>query len=315
MRLVGGIKTCCVAWAALAGACASAQTEGAPQISSEAGVGYESQTAPLIRLSPQGELISLDGLQRLGGSSFRVGLQTFANWQLGNSWGATLAADFSQKKSPTAPDFDFGILSIQPSVHVAVGTASVGWGATLQRVDVAGRAFREVRGAQLTWTLPQPGGNLWMAIADVGSNRHGEDFSELDASTASLTVQRHLARPLAGLEGLDISAFLARERNERDFVELSHTSAMVSTGIQWRWQNIMWSTGASLQQVRFDGTAFDAEPLRVDRAVGIELAAEHELSNRTTVRIEYNEVRSVSSIALYDNSFQQFGIKLRTTWQ
>ena len=315
MRLVGGIKICCVTWVALMGVCASAQTEGPPQISTEIGVGYESQTSPLIRLSPQGELISLDGLQRLGGSSFHVGLQTFANWQLGNSWGASLAADFNQKKSPAAPDFDFGILSIQPSVHMAVGTASVGWGATLQRIDVAGRAFREVRGAQLTWTLPQPDGNLWMAVADVGSNRHGEEFSELDSSTASLTFQRHVARPLSGFEGLDISAFLARERNERDFVELSHTSAMVSTSIQWRWQNILWSTGASLQQVRFDGTAFVAEPLRMDRAIGIELAAEHELSHRTTVRIEYSEVRNVSSIALYDNSFQQFGVKLRTTWQ
>ncbi len=315
MRLGIGTMTCFAAWAALTGPCASAQAESPLQISSEAGVGYESQTSPLIRLSPQGELISLDGLQRLGGTSYRIGLQTFANWQLGNNWGASLAADFSQKKLPTAPDFDFGMASIQPSMHMAVGTASVGWGGTLQRIDVGGRAFREVRGAQLTWTLPQANANLWMAIADLGSNRHSEAFSDLDSSTASVTVQRHVARPLSGLEGMDIAAFVARERNEKGFVELSHTSAMLSTSIQWQWQDILWTTGASLQQVRFDGTAFAAEPLRMDRATGIELAAEHKLSRRTTVRIEYSEVRNVSSIPLYDNSFQQFGVKFRTTWQ
>ncbi|MEI8156915.1 MAG: hypothetical protein WCH60_08605 [Burkholderiales bacterium] len=315
MRLGISIKTCLAAWAALAGPCAFAQAEAPFQISSETGVGYESQTSPLIRLSPQGELISLDGLQRLGGTSYRIGLQTFANWQLGNNWGASLAADFSQKKLPTAPDFDFGMVSIQPSMHMAVGTASVGWGGTLQRIDVGGRAFREVRGAQFTWTLPQASGNLWMAIADLGSNRHGEEFSDLDASTASVTVQHHVARPLLGLEGIDIAAFVARERNEKGFVELSHTSAMLSTSIQWRWQDILWSAGASLQHVQFDGTAFASEPLRVDRATGIDLAAEHKISGRTTVRIEYSEVRNVSSISLYDNSFQQFGVKFRTTWQ
>jgi hypothetical protein len=66
--------------------------------------------------------------------------------------------------------------------------------------------------------------------------------------------------------------------------------------------------------VEFDATAFAAEPVRVDRAVGIELGAELELSPKHTLRFEYSEVRSASTIGLYDNTYQQITIKMRTAW-
>jgi hypothetical protein len=310
----GGVKVCVFVSAVLTGMCAFAQEIDATQVSSDVGYGYESQTSPLIRLSPQGELISLDGVQRQGGPSFYLGLQTFTNWKLGESWGLTLAADFNQKKSPSASDLDFGILSIQPSLHRTLGSESVGLGANLQRIDIAGQVFREVRGAQVTWTHSETSGNLWMAIADLSSNKHREDSSDLDSSTTSLTLQRHVAQPIAGLEGLDITAFVSRERNERGITELSYSSAMVSSSVQWRWQDLTLSTGISLQQLRFDDTAFPDEPQRVDRAVGLEISAQHEISSRTTLRVEFSEVRNVSSLALYDNTFQQFAVKLHTTW-
>ena len=314
MRAGARFKLCVFVLTALTGMCALAQEEGGTQVSTDFGYGYESQTSPFIRLSPQGELISLDGVQRQGGPSFYLGLQTFTNWKLGDAWGLTLATDFNQKKSPSASDLDFAILSIQPSLHRTVGAASVGLGADLQRIDIGGHAFREVRGAQLTWTLPESNGNLWIAIADLASNRHQEEFADMDSSTASVTVQRHVAQPLAGLEGFDVSAFVSRERNERGIVELSHASAMLSTSVQWLWQDITWSTGVSLQQIQFDGSAFADEAQRVDRATGLELSAQHDISSRTTLRFEYSEVRNVSSIALYDNTFQQFAVKLHTAW-
>lgn len=295
--------------------CGSARAQESAHVSTDVGVGYESQTSPLIRLSPQGELISLDGVQRLGGGRARVGLQAFANWRLDGDWGTSLAADVSQKKAPSAPDFDFGIISIQPSLHRTIGRASVGWGGTLQRMEIAGRPFREVRSTQITWTLPQAEGDLWMAIADIGSNRHASEFSELDASTASLTAQRHLARPLPGLEGVDLTTFIARERNEREHAELSHTSAMVSASFQWSWCDLHWAAGASLQEVRFDATAFADEPQRVDRAVGIDISAEREISKRTTLSVVYSEIRSLSSLGVYDNTFQQVSVKWRTQWR
>jgi hypothetical protein len=52
----------------------------------------------------------------------------------------------------------------------------------------------------------------------------------------------------------------------------------------------------------------------VDRAAGVEISAQREISSRTTLRFEYSEVRSVSSLAMYDNTFQQFAIKLHTNW-
>jgi hypothetical protein len=66
--------------------------------------GYETQTSPLIRISPEGELISIDGLQRLKASSVRVGVQGFTNWQLSNGWGLSVGwVTSARKRSPGMP--------------------------------------------------------------------------------------------------------------------------------------------------------------------------------------------------------------------
>ena len=305
---------CIVSLSLLIGSEALANEMSAAQFSAEVGVGYEAQTSPLVRLSPQGELINIDGLQRLGGSHILAGIQGFSNWQLSPGWSVSLAGDASQKRAPGASDFDFGMVSVQPAVHLTLGTGSLGWGLGLQQIAVSGRSFREVRSTQVDWTLPSADGSFFSVAADVGDNRHPNEFSDLDSVSTSLSLQRHWVKPLTGVDALDMSVYFARERNGQDFAELSHRSQMLSTSMQWRWQDITWSAGVNFQRVEFDATAFAAEPVRVDRAVGIELGAELELSPKHTLRFEYSEVRSASTIGLYDNSYQQITIKMRTAW-
>jgi hypothetical protein len=284
------------------------------QISTEVGFGYETQTSPLIRISPQGELISIDGLQRLKATSLRVGVQGFANWQLSGGWGLSLAGDMSQKRSPDNPDFNFGMVSVQPALHVAVGPGSVGWGLNWQHIDVAGASFRDTGAVQMDWTQSGPDGSLWAMVVDVGSNRHFGELSDLDAHTASLVVQRHLAKPGAGLESADFAAYVSRERNDQGYGELSYRSMMLTASLQWQWRGVNWSAGTSLQKMQFDDTAMATDPLRVDRSMGVDLAAELDISPKHTLRVEYSRVRSVSTIAMYDNEYQQVAVKLNTAW-
>jgi hypothetical protein len=284
------------------------------QISTEISAGYETQTSPLIRISPEGELISIEGLQRLKASSVRVGVQGFTHWQLSNGWGLSLAGDISQKRSPDAPDFNFGTASVQPALHLAIGPGSLGCGLSWQHITVAGQAFRSLRSAQIDWTRPEPDGSLWSIVMEMGSNRHFGELSDLDAHTASLVLQRHLAKPGAGMESVDFAAYFSREHNDQGFGELSYRSLMLTASMQWQWERVNWSAGASLQKMRFDDTTLATDPLRVDRSVGLDASAEMDISPRHTLRLEYSRVRSVSTNAMYNNAYQQLAVKINTTW-
>ena len=296
------------------GSLAWSDTVPSSQISTEVGVVYEVQTAPLIRVSPQGNLISIDGLQQLANSSFRGGVQGFKNWQLDNGLGVSLSGDASQKRTPDSQAFDFGSASVQSSLHWPTPWGTLGWGLAFQHLEVAGRTFRLVRSTQFDWTVADANGSHWAVITDFGLNRHPDEWTELDASTQSLVLQRHIAKPLAGFESLEVAAYLTQERNEKGFEELSYRSLMLATALKWDWQGLNLSAGATFQKAKFAESAFAEEPVRIDRALGIELAIERELSPNHTLRVEYNEVRNYSTIRLYDNQYQQFAIKLRSTW-
>ena len=305
---------CLVGAAMLAGTTAWAESGTPSQFSIEVGTSYEDQSSPLIRISPQGELLYLGGLQRLGASSMRIGLQGFANWQMDNGSGLSLAVDVSAKRSPALPDFNFGTASIQPAWHVPLGSGTVGAGLTLQQITVAGQSFREVSNAQVDWTHLDMDQGLWSLVIELGTNRHPVELAELNASTASVVVQRRWSQPLPWIDSIDLSAHTSIEHNDQGFSELSHRSVLISAGMQRRWRDVLWSTGLRLQRIQFDATAFVEDPVRLDRLVTFDIAVELDVTPRHSVRVEYSEAINTSTLALYDNRYQQFAIKWRTSW-
>jgi hypothetical protein len=298
----------------LVGAQVCAQTSVPAQISTEFGFGYESQAAPLVKISPQGTFINIEGLRRLGGAHLRAGAQGFANWTLAQDWSVSLAGDASVKRVPSAPDLDFAMLSVQPALHVALASSSLGWGLTAQHIGVAGQPFRDVRGVLMDWTLADPDAGQWTLIAEAAQHRHRGELVELDARVASLVLQHHWPKPLVGTEALDLAAYLTRERNERGFPELSHRGAMLSASLQWRWLDSTWSAGAAWQKARFDDTAFAQEPMRFDRSLSWDLAAERALSAQHALRVEYSSVRNASTTPLYNNRYRQLAVTLHSSW-
>lgn len=310
-----GSSICLTALGMLAAATAQANEPPSPsQFSTEVGWGYESQTAPLLRLSAQGEFISIDGLQRLHGPHASVGVQGFTNWNAGDAWNVSLAANALVKRSPASPDFDFSMGSLQPALHIPIGASSVGWGITLQQINVAGRPFRESSATQWDWTLPYADGSHWAFVADWGRNRHPQELSDLDANTLSLMLQRHWNNPVPALQSVDVALFSAREHNAHGFDELSHRSAMLSASMQWSWGSTNWSIGANWSTTRFDASVFPDTPERVDQSSGVDVAVERALTARQTVLLEYSSVRNHSTIAMFDNHYQQVALKLRSSW-
>lgn len=279
----------------------------------DVGIGHEEQSSPVFQLSPEGNILYLDGQQGLRGSHLRTSLQGSANWNWEQGISTALAVDATVKRSPNTPDLDFIALSIQPAIHRPWGNASIGLGINLLSYDVGGHHFRDSTGVQVDWTQSD-GQNLWGVVAEVSAYAHAPEFSDMDAKAASLVVLRQWTNPLPGIDGLDLSAIVASEVNDHGFSDLSNHSAMVTGSLHWNWLGADCSLGHGWRQAIFEDNAFPGEPARTDHAVMTDLAAQWPLSATHFIRLEYNAVRNASTTRLYDNNYEQLSVTLRSTW-
>jgi hypothetical protein len=165
----------------------------------------------------------------------------------------------------------------------------------------------------MEWTHATPQG-LWGVVAEVAHYRHADEMSDMDATASSIVLLRQLNDPLPGIDGLDFSVILGQEINDHGYSDLSSRSAMLHANLRWNWLGADWSLGRSWRQARFDESAFAGEAARADNTVMTDLAAQWPLSANQSVRVEINQSRNASNTRLYDNSFLQWSITLRTEW-
>jgi len=276
-------------------------------------LGYEAQASPVYQITPTGNIVYLNGLQAQNAFNARIGVQASAQRDLGRGVTAELAVDATLKNAPAALDTNFTSASFQPSVHRAWGAAQVGAGLSFQHFDVAGKPFRDTQGVSFNWTLPSPTG-LWGAVADVSYYRHAPEWTTLDATSQSVVLIRQMRQPGAGLDSLDFSAIVGKEINKQGIPELSSRNAMLSATLRWSGVGADWSLGQAYREARFDDAAFVNEPARIDRTSMTDVSAQWPLSARHALRFEYNAVRNASNTRLYDSSFEQYSVSLRSTW-
>ena len=298
----------------LAGCClAHAQPASNSHLSAEIGLGSEQQSSPLVRISPQGNLVYLSGLNRLHGTYVRAQAEGFGDVALGGGRSLSLAADASVRTAPQNHDFDFLSLSAQPAMHWAMPGYALGLGLNLQRMDVARQPFRQVRGLQADITVPQ-GENHWSMMVESSRWRHPGDLADLDAEAHTLMLQRHVDRPIAALDGLDLVLMTARERNQKGFTELSNRNLSLQATIKWKAWGGQWALGGSVLRARFDDSAFPDEPARRDRGTSLDISVRWPIGPSRSMRLEYNRGWNRSSTHLYDNDYQQLGCVMQFDW-
>lgn len=294
-------------------AAALATSSQAHQGQIDLGLGGESQSAPLVRIDPQGVLLDLGLRQRLRGNHARVDLQGLLDSTPVDGLGALLAGSASIKRAPSQPDFDLRVLSLQPSVQRATSLGTFGLGLQWQRIDAAGRFARSTRSVQLSWTRAQHGG-FTTALVDIGRQRHGADFSDLDARSRSWMVQQHLALDGGTVDSLDLALIGARDANRRGFADLSNRTRLVQGTLQGRAAGWRWSAGLAWQHARFDASAFADVDRRRDRAWMLDGALSLPLGEPLSLRISAAAQVNRSNTRLYDNRYRQWGAALRAAW-
>jgi hypothetical protein len=277
------------------------------------GVGTESQTSPVFQISPEGNILYLDGSQGLRGTHVRTNVQGSADWTWDGGVSTSFAADATVKHSPGTQDLDFASISLQPSVHMPWGAGSVGAGLNWLSYDVGGHHFRDATGLQVDWTQSD-GQNLWAIVAEVSAYRHAQEFAEMDAIATSVVVLRQFTDPLPGIDGLDFSAIVGKEVNDHGYLDLASHSAMVHAMVRWSWLGADWSLGTGWRAAVFEESAFPNEPVRADHTVMTDIAAQWPLSSQHSIRVEFNDMNNTSNTHLYDNTHQQLSITWRSSW-
>jgi hypothetical protein len=288
------------------------------QFSAELGAGFESQTSPLVQLSPTGSLIYLEGLQRLQGRHVSSAFQGFVATTPASGVSASLGMDVSVKRSPDNADLDLYHYALQPALHLPLAGNSVGLGAGFAQIGLAGQLFRSARSLQLDWTAADPQGH-WAVMVDRADRAHRPELSDLDACVYTLMLQRHQLRPLSWLTDLDLGMHLGRERSASGFAELSSRSLALQVSVRGLLASAQWSVGGVLNHVRFDASALADEPARSDRSVGLDLSVELPVgktlpSGGQVLRLAYNLGRNHSNTRLYENQYQQLVASLRLNW-
>jgi len=287
-----------------------AQTTPTGHFQIDVGLGTESQTSPLFQFEPDSTIVYPDGVERLGGSHVRTALQGSFEWLFPDGVLVTLGGSALLKRAPDQPGFDQSLLSVQPSVHFPVALGSLGAGLSVQTLDVAKQHFQKSQGLQLDWTLTK-GDQLWGVVLEESVQIHPEELSDLDAVVSSVAFLAQTANPFAGVDGLDFTLSMGRERNVHGYGDLSNRSAMLSVMLHWTWLGANWTAGHSWRHALFDEAFSSGDLPREDRTRMLDLSAQWPLSPDRAIRVELNQALNASNTRLYENTYHQISVTLQ----
>lgn len=278
------------------------------------GAGYEENTSPLVRLTDEGALVRINGLQRLAGEYASVVADGMVDGAapLDGRW--SLSGRALWKRAPAAPDLDFGQAMAELAWHVPIGPGSVGAGAALQRLWIAGEPFRDTLGLRGDWTWPTPDGGHWVALLEVAGNDHSAPYRDLDSRTWNVSVHRRIQAPVAMLDGVEIEAGFGRERNAHGYRDLASRSGYLRLGVDRTWAGTTLSLGLTGLLARFDEALLPGVPPRRDRLLAWDATVAMELAGGRTLRLETAFGRNQANSALFDNRYRQIGLSLSASW-
>jgi hypothetical protein len=280
----------------------------------EIGVGYESQTSPVVRVTPEGTLVRLDGFDRLAGANVHGSTSGMADVQFSPDSHFTVGGDLRFKRAPSASVFDFASVSINPMLRTTLWGAVVGLGRNLQRIDVAGGRFRRVFGTVADLTVADPSGDFWVVLVDRSRNRHVGDLRDLDSTSTQMLFKRHVEKPGFGLDAIEFEIILARERNDQDFHELSSRSALGRIAFDAHILGLDTGLGIARHVSKFDDTAFPGTPRRRDLATTLDASIAWEFQPRNTIKLDYMISKNDANLALFENTYRVVSLGYGIAW-
>jgi hypothetical protein len=285
----------------------------AAEINTEMGLGSEAQSSPLFRLSPVGTPIYLEGLQRLRSEHLMASASLnwlFEPWQTVH---VSVAASAMGKRAPKQPDFDFSVLSAQPTMHWALEGLSLGTGPSWQSIRVAGRRFRDTPGWQISITRPQDQ-DLLNLIVERGHYRHSSEWQDLNAQATTALLQWQRSFKNSPVETAQLMLHFGQDSNLHGLDELSQRSRALQWGADGQVAGLSWGFLGSWQRSRFRASAFEGDAPRRDRSWTLDASISRQLDTKHALKVGLSHSRNHSSVALYDQRYRQLTCSITSHW-
>lgn len=294
-------------------ATATAAPDPTPSVEVELSTGHQSSSSPLFRFDPDGALVYLPGDGRLSGFFRRAQLGLAGSGEQG-SWffSASARADLTRVGGARGLDLDRWSGSL--SAHHALAGGTAGIGVDADRIDVAGRAFRQSRSLLLDWTVARPGQGHVAWSLQLGRHRHAGDYADLDARVVQASVHWRVERPLAGVDAVEAMGGIGRERNRWGYDDLDNRSGWARVALEREAAGVDWSVAAMAQRARFDAGLGELLPARRDRGFSLEVGAAWTPMPGSTLRLSALQARNRARPALYANTYREIGLSWAARW-
>lgn len=284
----------------------------------EVGLGHESSSSPLVRVSEDGALVVVPGLARLSGQVQRAAVQASALWSLTPQWDLALMALADLRRSRQAPGLGLDLGLVDASVRRSDRGLTLGFGPSFTGIAVAGRAFRQTVAWHLDAVAIDDSGQTRSVRLEWARHRHPEGLDDLDADALALSGSRRWRLQNMGVEHVEIGAGWRRERNRRALPELDQRSLHLSAELGWPAWGLDWTVVLLRQRSRFagsgDGGAAATPTARRDDFLALDLGAEWAWSEQLGVRLSLGDARNRARPAFYDNRHRRAELSVSAHW-
>jgi hypothetical protein len=276
--------------------------------------GYEKITSPLVRIDIDSPLILVEGRTKLSGQYYLLNFNGVKDWEFNNETSVDFSTLAYIKEAPKADDLNFSTLSFDTNLRKNLKQFHIGFGPSIQRVWVANQTFRDniLLQSDLTYTNMHGGfTNFYFALA---KSIYVEEFDFFDSNTVTASFTHHINDVGLGFSALDLQLNASRERNTKDFDDLSNSAYYGRISIDRLMFGLTWSGGVSITKSSFDAPFFEGFDKRSDTYVSYEFGLERKISEKFQLNLDFNKAKNSSNLALFESDYHSVNLSLNFTY-
>jgi hypothetical protein len=280
-------------------------------VRAEISFGREHYSSPLVRFANEGPLIRIEGRNILAGNYHRVAASGSQGFSLGNNLSLQLNGAFEDKNFLVAKDLNFRLYNLDSQFRWQLqDNNSLGFGPGVQRIEVAGKPFRQRHSLQTDWTHIDPDRGYTTLVIDYGRNRHAEEFKDLDSTSGLALVRHQFLKPVSFLNEIAVEAGIGKESNLNHLDDLSSRQQYARISSEWGTGPLKLAGGLMIQKARFKAASLDELPVRQDVFSSIDLSCEYTLSKDVFLRADTSRGNNRANSALFESRFNTHSLSL-----
>lgn len=300
--------------AATAQAADSAADGASRAVQIELGIGHESNSSPLFRFSPEGELVHLPGHSRLAGTLVQAAVSRSWTLPMVGDWHGQVGGRLDTRQAPRAGDLDFSQLQADAFLRHPLAGGTAGVGLSAQQLWVAGARFQRQAAIQLDWTWIGEGDRLVYLNLEAARPRHVAEWRDLDGRVvqASFNLRQGVSWP--GVQHLELMGGVRRDRNRHGYDDLDHHGAYLRAALEGGRGRLSWDLALMLQATDYRAALDPSLPARQDRSRTWSLGLGWQLEPGRDLRLHLTDSRNRARPALYDNHLRSALLSMTTVW-